>query len=43
MVSLVKWHGSADLCGTVAANAMVLLPSKARCYQVGDRVETLLW
>ena len=43
MVSLVKWHGSADLCGTVAANAMVLLPSEARRYQVGDRVETLLW
>ena len=43
MVSLVKWHGSSDLCGTVAANAMVLLPSEARRYHVGDRVETLLW
>lgn len=43
VVTLVPWHGSSDLCGTVTANAMVFLPGDAREYQVGDPLETILW
>ena len=42
-VALVDWHGSSDLCGTVAANGMAYLPSEARRYQVGDLLETYAW
>jgi molybdopterin molybdotransferase len=42
-VSLVSWHGSSDLCGTVAANAMALLNGDARQYDVGDLLETFAW
>lgn len=42
-VTLVDWHGSSDLCGTVAANGMAYLPSEARQYQVGDLLETYAW
>lgn len=43
VVTLVPWHGSSDLCGTVAANAMALLPGIARQYAVGDCLETFAW
>ena len=43
MVTLVPWHGSSDLCGTIAANAMALLPGAARQYVVGDRLDTFAW
>jgi molybdopterin molybdotransferase len=43
VVTLVPWHGSSDLCGTVAANAMALLPGAARQYGVGDCLETFAW
>jgi molybdopterin molybdotransferase len=43
VVTLVPWHGSSDLCGTVAANAMALLPGDGREYQVGDLLETIPW
>jgi molybdopterin molybdotransferase len=43
LVSLVPWHGSSDLCGTVAANAMVFLSGEARQYRAGDPVEAIAW
>lgn len=43
VVTLVPWHGSSDLCGTVAANAMALLPGIARQYAVGDCLDTFAW
>ena len=43
LVTLVPWHGSSDLCGTVAANAMVFLSGEARQYRAGDAVETIAW
>ena len=43
VVSLVPWHGSSDLCGTVAANAMALLPGTARHYGLGDCLDTFVW
>ena len=42
-VTLVPWHGSSDLCGTVQANAMCFLPGTARQYQEGDLLQTILW
>lgn len=42
-VSLVPWHGSADLCGTVAANAMAFLSGEAREYSAGSILETYAW
>jgi len=42
-VTLVPWHGSSDLCGTVAANGMAYLPGEARQYRVGDCLETYAW
>lgn len=42
-VTLVPWHGSSDLCGTVAANGMAYLPSEARQHQIGDRLDTFAW
>jgi molybdopterin molybdotransferase len=43
VVTLVPWHGSSDLCGTVAANAMSFLPGEARQYQAGDVLQTTIW
>ena len=42
-VSLVPWHGSSDLCGTVAANAMAFLSGEARQYQAGMVLGTICW
>ena len=42
-VTLVPWHGSSDLCGTVAANGMAYLSGEARQYRVGDELETFGW
>lgn len=42
-VTLVAWHGSSDLCGTVAANGMAFLGGEARKLQVGDSVQTFVW
>lgn len=42
-VSLVPWHGSSDLCGTVAANGMMVVAAETRQYSAGDRVETFAW
>lgn len=42
-VALVPWHGSSDLCGTVAANGMALLPGVEHQYRAGDRLETFAW
>jgi len=43
VVTLVPWHGSSDLCGTVTANGMAFLPGEARQYQIGDRLDTFAW
>jgi len=42
-VSLTPWHGSSDLSGTVAANAMAFLPGIARQYSVGDSLDVFPW
>lgn len=42
-VSLVNWHGSADLQSTVEANGMVLLPPGSVEYRAGDVVQVILW
>lgn len=42
-VTLVPWHGSSDLCGTVAANGMAYLSGEARQYRAGDELETFGW
>ena len=42
-VKLVPWHGSSDLCGTVASNAMVVLSGQAREYPAGELVDTISW
>ena len=42
-VTLVPWHGSSDLCGTVSANGMAFLSGEARQYRSGDRLETFAW
>lgn len=43
VVMLVPWHGSSDLCGTVAANAMAFLPGDPRQYSAGETLETIAW
>lgn len=43
VVALVPWHGSSDLCGTVAANAMVYLSGEPRQYDTGAVLETYPW
>lgn len=43
VVALVPWHGSSDLCGTVAANGMVYLSGEARQYEAGAIVEAYFW
>ena len=42
-VRLVRWHGSSDLCGTVAANGMVFLSGEAHQYRVGDCLPSYAW
>ncbi len=42
-VTLVPWHGSSDLCGTVAANAMAFLSGEARQYVSGMVLDTYAW
>jgi molybdopterin molybdotransferase len=42
-VALVKWHGSSDLCGTVAANGMALIPSGNHSFRAGDPLQTYPW
>lgn len=42
-VVLTPWHGSSDLSGTVAANAMAFLPGSAHQYVIGDRLDVYPW
>ena len=42
-VKLVPWHGSSDLCGTVAANGMAFLSGEAKEYHAGDMLEVIPW
>lgn len=42
-VTLVAWHGSSDLCGTVAANGMAFLNGEARQLKAGDHLDTFAW
>ena len=42
-VTLVSWHGSSDLCGTVAANGMAYLTGEARQLRAGDSLHTFAW
>ena len=42
-VKLVPWHGSSDLCGTVAANGMALLSGEAKEYRAGEMLEVIPW
>jgi molybdopterin molybdotransferase len=43
LVTLVPWHGSSDLCGTVAANAMAFLSGEARQYRAGELLGVIVW
>ena len=43
VVKLVPWHGSSDLCGTVAANGMAFLSGEAKEYRAGDMLEVIAW
>ncbi|MBS0203918.1 MAG: molybdopterin molybdotransferase MoeA [Planctomycetes bacterium] len=43
VVTLVPWHGSSDLCGTVAANGMAFLSGEARQYTAGMMLGTICW
>jgi len=43
VVKLVPWHGSSDLCGTVAANAMAILSGEAKEYRAGEMLEVIPW
>lgn len=42
-VRLIRWHGSADLRATVAANAMAYLPAGERTYRAGDLLDVYSW
>jgi molybdopterin molybdotransferase len=42
-VTLVPWHGSSDLCGTVMANGMAFFPGEARQFRIGDTIDTFAW
>ncbi len=42
-VKLVPWHGSSDLCGTVAANGMAFLSGEAKEYRAGEMLEVIAW
>jgi molybdopterin molybdotransferase len=43
VVEPVRWVGSADLCATVEANAMVLFPEGERMYPAGTLLDVFLW
>lgn len=43
VVAPVRWIGSADLCATVAANAMALFPEGDRTYPAGSIVDVFPW
>ncbi|MGE5193159.1 MAG: gephyrin-like molybdotransferase Glp [Deltaproteobacteria bacterium] len=43
VVEPVRWVGSADLCATAEANAMVLFPEGERIYPAGTMVDVFLW
>jgi molybdopterin molybdotransferase len=43
VVELVRWAGSADLCGTVEANGMALFPEGDRTYPAGTMVDVFSW
>lgn len=43
VVKLVPWHGSSDLCGTVAANAMAFLSGEAKQYHAGELLHVIAW
>lgn len=43
VVEPVKWVGSADLCATVEANAMVLFPDGGRMYPAGTGLDVYMW
>jgi molybdopterin molybdotransferase len=43
VVEPVRWVGSADLCATVEANAMVLFPEGERRYLAGTMLDVFLW
>lgn len=43
VVEPVKWSGSADLCATVEANAMVLFAEGDRLYRAGEAVDVFVW
>lgn len=43
VVRLVPWHGSSDLCGTVAANSMAFLSGEAHDYRSGDTLQVFKW
>jgi molybdopterin molybdotransferase len=42
-VTLVPWHGSSDLCGTVAANGMAFLSPETKEFRMGDPVPVFAW
>ena len=42
-VKLVPWHGSSDLCGTVAANGMAFLSGEAKEYRAGEMLDVIAW
>jgi molybdopterin molybdotransferase len=43
VVSLVRWQGSADLQGTVAANSMARFPPGEATFAAGSRVDVFRW
>lgn len=43
VVQVVRWHGSADLRATVAANAMALFLPGERLYPAGEPVDVFAW
>ena len=43
VVTLIPWHGSSDLCGTVAANAMAFLSGEVRLYRTDEILDTFAW
>jgi len=43
IVHTVRWVGSADLCGTVAANCTVLFPPSERTFSAGEILDVYPW
>lgn len=42
-VHTVKWHGSADLASTTAANGMILFHEPGKTYEQGEIVDVMAW